>query len=83
MTFPLLRVALVAALLNPVLAMAQPAGTTMLPPPPDVQRLLGPNYSQPAVQSCPKLCPNDNSPCDPIYMKDADGRCDGVYGTIN
>jgi uncharacterized caspase-like protein len=26
-------------------------------------------------KSCPKWCPNDNSPCDPTYFKIADGRC--------
>jgi len=28
--------------------------------------------------SCRPLCPNDFSPCDPIYFKTEDGRCDGV-----
>jgi hypothetical protein len=28
---------------------------------------------------CTKICPQDNSPCDPIYFKTADGRCNSIY----
>lgn len=27
---------------------------------------------------CRKMCANDFSPCDPIYFKTEDGRCDGI-----
>ncbi len=27
------------------------------------------------VQFCEKMCPEDFSPCDPIYFKTADSRC--------
>jgi len=27
---------------------------------------------------CKKMCANDFSPCDPIYFKTEDGRCDGL-----
>jgi hypothetical protein len=35
-------------------------------------------YRDPPVQACVKSCPNDFAPCDPQYMKHADGRCTGV-----
>jgi hypothetical protein len=28
---------------------------------------------------CTKICPQDASPCDPIYFKIADGRCAAIY----
>jgi len=28
---------------------------------------------------CTKICPQDYSPCDPIYFKTADGRCAAIY----
>lgn len=30
------------------------------------------------TQVCQKMCPQDFSPCDPIYFKVADGRCAGI-----
>ena len=33
------------------------------------QRQLGP--------ACIRLCPEDDNPCDPVYFKTADGRCNG------
>ncbi len=30
------------------------------------------------TQVCQKMCPQDFSPCDPIYFKVADGRCSGI-----
>ncbi|MBV1704187.1 MAG: hypothetical protein KGI57_09705 [Hyphomicrobiales bacterium] len=27
------------------------------------------------AQACPKWCPQDASPCDPVQFKIADGRC--------
>jgi len=40
---------------------------------------VGPSdkYGYPASGpgACQKLCPGDNNPCDPLYFKQADGRC--------
>ena len=30
-------------------------------------------------ESCIKLCPQDASPCDPVYFKTADNRCNARY----
>ncbi|ACK51391.1 hypothetical protein Msil_2462 [Methylocella silvestris BL2] len=30
-------------------------------------------------RTCVKMCAADDSPCDPIYFKTEDGRCDGVH----
>ena len=35
-------------------------------------------YAFPRSPHCAKMCPQDFSPCDPIYFKTADGRCAGV-----
>jgi hypothetical protein len=32
----------------------------------------------PKARVCQKMCANDFSPCDPIYFKTEDGRCDGL-----
>jgi hypothetical protein len=78
----IMRLAVGAAVIIPMAATAQiPGQFNTLPPPPDAQNLLGYQASS-AAPSCPKLCPADNSPCDPIYMKDADGRCDGISGSL-
>lgn len=73
-----LRLAVVVASLSTNAAFAQlPGQMNTLPPPADAQSYL--NYQQaPRAPVCPKLCPADNSPCDPIYMKETDGRCDGI-----
>ena len=35
-----------------------------------------PETAAPApARACPKMCPQDASPCDPIQFKIADGRC--------
>ncbi|MBI1867069.1 MAG: hypothetical protein HYS06_02020 [Methylocystis sp.] len=34
-------------------------------------------YAVPAL-ACRAMCPQDLSPCDPIYFKTADGRCAGI-----
>lgn len=80
-----LRLAIGAALLSSTIASAQlPGQFNALPPPADASGLLGSQASQQtSAPSCPKLCPADNSPCDPTYMKDADGRCDGLSGSLN
>ncbi|PNG26178.1 hypothetical protein [Methylocella silvestris] len=31
------------------------------------------------ARTCVKMCAADYSPCDPIYFKTEDGRCDGVH----
>ena len=80
------RVAASVAVILPTLADAQAPGQfTTLPPPPDAQRLLGyqPGQQAAAAPVCPKLCPGDNSPCDPLYMKESDGRCDGISASLN
>ena len=41
---------------------------TRRPPPP-----------QPDPAACIKLCPQDRSPCDPVYFKTADNRCSARY----
>ena len=81
-----IRIIVAAAALSSSMASAQlPGQFNTLPPPADAQGMLG---YQPGQQnasgppSCPKLCPADNSPCDPIYMKDADGRCDDLSGSL-
>jgi hypothetical protein len=82
-----IRAVLAVFALYPALAWAQPAPSadSTMPPPPDVQRLLGYQASQPAAAGpvCTKLCAADMSPCDPIYMKEADGRCDGITSDMN
>ena len=81
----LARLVVGAAVMIPMVAAAQlPGQFNTLPPPQDAQTLLGYQAGQQAssAPSCPKLCPADNSPCDPIYMKEADGRCDGISGSI-
>ena len=30
-------------------------------------------------EACVKLCPQDSSPCDPVYFKTADNRCNARY----
>jgi hypothetical protein len=37
-----------------------------------------PPYSGRSVVVCQKMCPQDFSPCDPLYFKTADGRCAGI-----
>jgi hypothetical protein len=37
-----------------------------------------PMYSGRNVVVCQKMCPQDFSPCDPLYFKTADGRCAGI-----
>ena len=32
----------------------------------------------PKARACQKMCASDFSPCDPIYFKTEDGRCDGL-----
>jgi hypothetical protein len=87
MSSMLIRVALAVFALYPALTWAQPAPSadSTMPPPPDVQRMLGYQPSQPAAARpvCTKLCAADMSPCDPIYMKEADGRCDGITSDMN
>lgn len=79
MTKPFLRLATgAAAMLYTTLALAQlPGQFNAMPPPADAQSLLN-SQAAPPAPVCPKLCPADNSPCDPIYMKETDGRCDGI-----
>lgn len=69
----------------PTLAFAQVPGQFNTLPPSDVQRMLGYQSGQQvsAAPSCPKLCAADNSPCDPTYMKEADGRCDGITSSFS
>lgn len=81
----LMRGAISAAAIVPTLVFAQvPGQFNTLPPPSDVQRMLGYQQGQQTstAPTCPKLCSADNSPCDPIYMKEADGRCDGITGSF-
>ena len=57
----------------------QPDDAESVPPPPGVD----PDEwdDQPAARParvCQKMCANDFSPCDPIYFKTEDGRCDGL-----
>ena len=56
---------LVALLLSPAAGDAAPRRSS---PPPQVFR-----------ESCIKLCPQDASPCDPVYFKTADNRCNARY----
>ncbi len=86
MSRSLIRLAAGATALVSTFAFAQlPGQFNTLPPPPDAQRVLNyqPGQQQSAPPSCPKLCPADRSPCDPIYMKETDGRCDGVSGNLS
>jgi hypothetical protein len=39
------------------------------------------HYAPAPAAACIRACPNDMSPCDPVYMKRADGRCSGVIAT--
>lgn len=78
----ILRIALTTALLHPAIAAAQlPGQDAPLPPPPGVPLPYSPAASGPP--SCPKLCRGDMTPCDPIYMKEADGRCDGISADLD
>ena len=50
-----------------------------VPPPPGVEAGEGDDEPPPRpARVCQKLCANDFSPCDPIYFKTEDGRCDGL-----
>lgn len=76
------RVATLAILLFPAAAFAQlPGQDAPLPPPPGVPLPYSPAASGPPY--CPKLCRGDMTPCDPIYMKEADGRCDGISADLD
>ncbi len=60
--------------------MGQPGVPDYVPPPP----WSGPGEwiedpaPPPPQRVCKKLCANDFSPCDPLYFKTEDGRCDGL-----
>ncbi|WP_036258944.1 hypothetical protein [Methylocapsa aurea] len=59
--------------------MGRPGVPDPVPPPPGgawTSQNKGPPYNP----KCEPLCPNDFSPCDPIYFKTEDGRCDGIGG---
>jgi hypothetical protein len=50
-----------------------------VPPPPGVDPEDGSDEPPPRpARVCRKMCANDFSPCDPIYFKTEDGRCDGI-----
>jgi hypothetical protein len=50
-----------------------------VPPPPGVDAGEWDDEAPPRpARVCQKLCANDYSPCDPIYFKTEDGRCDGL-----
>ncbi len=57
----------------------QPDDAESVPPPPgvDADEWDDPPAARPA-RVCQKMCANDFSPCDPIYFKTEDGRCDGL-----
>lgn len=49
------------------------------PPPPGVDAGEWDDEAPPRpARVCQKMCANDFSPCDPIYFKTEDGRCDGL-----
>lgn len=51
------------------------------PPPPGFDAdEWGDEDEEPLVpaRACRKMCAADLSPCDPVYFKTEDGRCDGV-----
>lgn len=41
------------------------------------------SYQAAEPDYCRKACQNDFSPCDPQYMKHADGRCSGVLNGVS
>ncbi len=47
-----------------------------VPLPPDVDE--ADVEPPPSHRTCRKMCASDFSPCDPIYFKTEDGRCDGL-----
>ncbi len=50
-----------------------------VPPPPGVDPADWDDAPPPpTARVCRKMCANDFSPCDPIYYKTEDGRCDGL-----
>lgn len=50
-----------------------------VPPPPGVDPGEWDDQPPPRpARVCRKMCANDFSPCDPIYFKTEDGRCDGL-----
>ena len=57
---------------------SEPSAPDAAPPPADLE---GWDDEEPPPQPrrvCHKLCANDFSPCDPLYFKTEDGRCDGL-----
>jgi hypothetical protein len=52
-----------------------------LPPPPVAEAPYAafPERDVTTASACIPMCPSDYLPCDPIYFKLADGRCDGKY----
>jgi hypothetical protein len=59
----------------------QPEESDSVQPPPgvDPEDWTGGAPSPRAARVCQKMCADDFSPCDPIYFKTEDGRCDGVH----
>jgi hypothetical protein len=59
----------------------QPDETDSVPPPPGVEAEDWSGEAPPPrpARVCRKMCADDFSPCDPIYFKTEDGRCDGVH----
>lgn len=57
----------------------QPDDAEALPPPPGVDPADWDNPPPRPARVCQKMCANDYSPCDPIYFKTEDARCDGVH----
>ncbi len=70
---PLLASALLA---TSFMAVAAPQASAQSQWSDDYYRQAAPMSRQ--VVLCRKMCPQDFSPCDPIYFKTADGRCSGI-----
>ena len=64
----------------PIQFFAQPDEPDPVPPPPGVDPEGWSDEAPPPrpARVCKKMCANDFSPCDPIYFKTEDGRCDGI-----